>query len=86
MSDEMQTAAACDVCGRGYVRIAHDGVRCMGDDGGRVWLLPQPEQGLDDYSDDRARRRRLVAPRRADTGGNQGAMEPAKATAASEAK
>lgn len=64
MSDStptMQTMAACDRCGRGYVRIAHDGVRCMAGDGGRLWTLPQSEPIEFDDREHRERRVELLA-------------------------
>lgn len=35
--------AACDGCGRGYLTLRHEGVRCLAQCGGRVWLLSSPE-------------------------------------------
>jgi hypothetical protein len=60
----MQTIAACDRCGRGYVTLAHEGVFCLANDGGRLWLLPTPEPGIDDDAADRCRRLSLIARRR----------------------
>lgn len=45
-----ETTAACTGCGRGYLRIHHDGVACMAC-GCPVRLLATPEVANDDASD-----------------------------------
>lgn len=57
----MQTVAACDRCGRGYSYIHHDGVECIARDGGRVWYLPQFEDGILDDNWTRCRRQKIVS-------------------------
>jgi len=52
------TVAACTGCGRGYVRIHHDGIACMAC-GAPVRMLPAPEVANDDRWD-RERWLRLV--------------------------
>lgn len=57
----LRVVAACDRCGRGYVHIAHEGVRCMecGNKrpGGRLFYLPEPEANGGDPPEARARRK-----------------------------
>lgn len=36
----MLTIAACTKCGRGYMAISHEGVRCLVDNCGRLYRLP----------------------------------------------
>lgn len=55
---QCQTAAACSGCGRGYIYIAHDGVKCMAC-GSLVRMLPSPEYANDDAAD-RVRWKALV--------------------------
>ena len=57
MSDVPMTMAACDVCGRGYIYIHHEGVECLEADGGHVRTLPEAEVFRSDSTDDRMRRR-----------------------------
>lgn len=55
----LETIAACTGCGRGYVHIHHDGVRCI-TCGSPVRLLPTPEIGWSDDADDRERWKAIV--------------------------
>ena len=57
------TIAACDACGRGYIYINHEGVRCLANDGGRCWLLSVPEYDANDDAADRLRWKEDVARR-----------------------
>jgi hypothetical protein len=45
-----ETVAACTGCGRGYLHIQHEGVRCMAC-GAPVRMLPAPEEASDDAAD-----------------------------------
>ncbi len=56
----MEIIAACDVCGRGYLTLHHEGVRCLANDLGRVWRLPSPERMDDDTVMHRERRLRKL--------------------------
>lgn len=57
---KMRVIAACDHCGRGYILLNHDGVRCLANDGGRVWRLKRSQPMDDDSYQHRQRRLRLL--------------------------
>lgn len=58
MSEQSPVVAACQECGRGYIYIQHERIRCRAC-GGPVISLPQPEYADDDRSD-RGRWRKIV--------------------------
>lgn len=60
--DDQRTVAACAYCGRGYLRISHDGVACLQTNcGGRLYRLPAPECCVgDDQPSSRERRIRQL--------------------------
>lgn len=56
--DDRQTVAMCDVCGRGYMWVAHPDreTQCLAKDGGLIRMLVTPENHIDDSPTDRQSR------------------------------